>query len=76
MRTKPARTIGEIAAGAGLAATASASGVSERVFARGARAAAQAIEKSRAPVALIEGRVSVSVMRHNGQPPREPRSDG
>ena len=62
MRTNPASTIGEIGAGIGVDATASASRVSEWSFAA-ARGVARARSSSAvALLALIGGRVSVSVM--------------
>ena len=73
MRTKPASTIGEIGAGAGVAATARASGVSERAFAP-ARGVARTRSRSVvAPAALIDGLVSVAVMvAVNDQPAARP----
>ena len=62
MRTKPASTIGEIGAGVGVAATASASGVSECVFAAARGVARTRSSSAVALLALIGGRVSVSVM--------------
>ncbi len=77
MRTKPASTIGEIGAGAGVAVTASASGDSEWVLAAARGAARKRSRSAVVPGALIEGRVSVSVMAEaNNQPSASPRSSG
>ena len=62
MRTKPASTIGEIGAGVGLSATASASAVSVRACDSGPRRVGARSAIAAALEALSDGRISVLVM--------------